>query len=378
MKIKKKICFVATSEATIHAFFLNHIKELSKYYDITIITNINDINSLTQYHIQARIKHLKFSRKIDLLSDLYCLYKLIILFHQNNFLSVHSVTPKAGLLSMLAALITKTPYKIHTFTGQVWSNKKGVVRILLKEIDKLISKLASFIIVDSPSQFKFLLKEKVVRQENAFVFGNGSISGVDLKKFKPNLKIKYLIRRKLNIPCEAIVFIYLGRLNLDKGVLDLAKSFAQISNKKCFLLIVGPDEADLIKKINFINKNKHEQIRFVPFTLQPEKYLATADVLVLPSYREGFGSVIIEAAAMKIPSIASNIYGISDAIINKETGYLHSPNKIHEIKKYINTFIKNPYLINEFGNAARINVVKKFDSRIITEYWKNFYLKNII
>jgi glycosyltransferase involved in cell wall biosynthesis len=131
------------------------------------------------------------------------------------------------------------------------------------------------------------------------------------------------------------------------------------------------------KKINSIVGKKSEQIRLVPYTREPEKYLAASDVLCLPSYREGFGNVIIEAAAMGIPSIASNIYGITDAIINNKTGFLHAPKNIKEIKSYINHFILNQNLITKLGKAAQNVAVNKFNSKIISTHWEKFYLKYI-
>ena len=376
MKSLKKICFIATSEITINAFLLGHLRRLSKHYNITVITNTKNINFLNEQNIKANIISINFSRKINIPNDLHCLYKLILTLARNNFLCVHSVTPKAGLLGMLAAFITQTPYRIHTFTGQVWVNKKNMLGILLKLIDKFIGKITTFNIVDSPSQFDFLIKKNVITRNKSFVFGGGSISGVDLRKFKPGKKNN--LRNQLKIPRKSLVFIFLGRLTHDKGIADLVQAFAETNNSNAYLLIVGEDESNMYKEINSIARKIPEKIRLIRYnTREPEKYLAAADVLCLPSYREGFGNVIIEAAAMKIPSIASNIYGITDAIIHNKTGYLHNPKNIEEIKACINHFTLNPNLITKLGNAAQTLTINKFNSNTISNHWEKFYLNNI-
>jgi glycosyltransferase involved in cell wall biosynthesis len=378
MKSFKKICFIATSEITINVFLLGHLRKLSKHYKITVITNTKNLDFLIAQNINANVIAINFSRKINIPNDLYCLYLLILNLSRNNFLCVHSVTPKAGLLGMLAAFLTQTPYRIHTYTGQVWANKKNMLGILLKLIDKFIAKLTTFNIVDSPSQLEFLINRKIIMRNKSFVLGDGSISGVDLIKFRNNKKVKKNLRVQLRIPYKSLVFIFLGRLNPDKGITDLVKAFTKTNCANAYLLIVGPDESDMCKEINSIVRKKSEQIRLVPYTNEPEKYLAASDVLCLPSYREGFGNVIIEAAAMGIPSIASNIYGITDAIMHNETGFLHPPKNIKRIKSYINHFILNPNLIAKLGKTAQTVAVNKFNSRIISTHWEKFYLKYII
>ena len=151
-----------------------------------------------------------------------------------------------------------------------------------------------------------------------------------------------------------MVYIFLGRLNQDKGVLDLASAFLNIANKKSnvHLLVVGPDEGGMDKALEKILANKYKQFHRIGFTSQPENYMAAADVFCLPSYREGFGSVIIEAAATKIPAIASNIYGLVDAVKDKETGMLHPPKDIKAIESCLLEMLNNEELRNNMATRA--------------------------
>jgi glycosyltransferase involved in cell wall biosynthesis len=376
-KRKKRICFIATVDFVINAFLLKQIHKLSYFFEVTVIVNTSDKYFLKKQGVDATVINLPFSRGINFLNDLYCLCCLIHILFRGGYSAVHSFTPKAGLLGMLASFISGVPKRIHTFTGQVWITKTGIYRYFLKKIDTIISFLSNYSIVDSPSQAKFLFKENILSQNKLIVFGSGSISGVDLDKFKPSKKIFIKVRGELLIPQNAFVFLYLGRLNKDKGVLDLAKAFSKIKNDRAFLVVVGPDEANFGNQMKILCGPNQDRMKLVGYSNEPQKYLAGADVLCLPSYREGFGSVIIEAAAMGLPSIASDIYGISDAVKNQKTGLLHPPKNIEEIIKCMNILLSDSRLLKAYGLEANKRAIKKFDANIMTRHWLNFYLKNI-
>ena len=374
MANKRSICFVATVEFAVNAFLLNHLKELSKYYDVTVIVNLKNPNFLIDKKLDIKLININFSRNINIISDLFSLFRLIFIFLTKKYDAVHTITPKAGLLGIIASFLTFVPLRVHCFTGQVWVTRKGVSRIILKLIDKLIGILTSKNIVDSKSQYNFLLKEKILKKNKTIVFGNGSIAGVDLSKFKPNKKIKGILRTKLKIPTSAFVFIFLGRLNSEKGVDDLIDAFILANLKSAYLVLAGPDE----EKISFKSKNYQSNIIFTGLTSRPQDFLAMSNMLCLPSYREGFGSVVIEAAAAGIPSIVSNIYGLSDAIVLNKTGFSHKIGDIKELSKLMSYAFRNKKLINSFGISAQRRVIDNFDSKLLVNYWKNFYRYNLI
>jgi glycosyltransferase involved in cell wall biosynthesis len=372
-----RIIFIATVDFAINAFLLNHLKTLSQQFDVTVIVNTADSDFLLKQGVDVKVIPLNISRNIHIFSDIRCLVRLVTIFIKCHPSAVHSINPKAGLLAMLAAFVTRVPCRVHTFTGQVWVTQSGLKRLMLKFFDWLIARLATFNIVDSPSQQQFLIDEKVLCKKNSVVFGLGSVSGVDLKRFKSSKAAFNELRHALGISEGAFVFTYLGRLNKDKGVLDLAKAFAQINDNNTYLLIVGPDEGGFVDEIKKINAHKLEQIRFVGFTSVPEQYLAASNALCLPSYREGFGSVIIEAAAMGVPAIASDIYGISDAVVNNKTGLLHKPADVSSILFCLNTFLNDTKLVKNYGDAAKLRAVKAFDANLITAHWVDFYKRYI-
>ena len=374
---RPQIFFLATVEFAVNVFLLSHLKALSKCFDVTVIVKTDDPLFLTKQGVDVGVIPLNISRNVRILSDVYCLIRLVYIFIKVRPFAVHSITPKAGLLAMLAGFIACVPSRVHTFTGQVWVTSHGLKSVVLKFFDWLTARLATFNIIDSQSQQQFLINQKVLTKERSIVFGMGSVSGVDLKRFKPSKKVLTEVRHELGIPEDAFVFIYLGRLNKDKGILDLALAFSSLKNKNIYLLVVGPDEGNFVEEMRRLCGCNIDQLRFVVYTRTPERFLAASNTLCLPSYREGFGSVIIEAAAMGLPAIASDIYGISDAIVDKETGLLHPPGDAECIKRCMDLLLARPDKLERFGCEARSRVVKNFDAERITEFWLGFYEKQL-
>ncbi|MEQ1599430.1 MAG: glycosyltransferase [Methylotenera sp.] len=376
-KSQPQICFVLTAEFAVKAFLLNHLRALSEFYEVTVIVNTNNPNFLVEQGIEAKVIPLPIARNVSLVSDFSCLINLIKILHKQGFSAVHSITPKAGLLAMLASWVVRVPLRIHTFTGQVWVTKIGVKRFLLKQIDCIIASLTTHNIVDSPSQRQFLIDEKVMSSAKSIVFAKGSISGVDIGRFKPNQQARISIRQQLNISDEAVVFLFIGRLTIDKGLLDLAQAFKYLNAVSAYLLFVGPDEQNLqAELISSVGKDS-QNVRFIGHTSTPESYMAAADVLCLPSYREGFGSVVIEGAAVGIPAIASRIYGLTDAIVEGETGLLHEPHDVNAIKSCMEKAMDNQILRLQLGKQAQARAIVDFDSILVIQAWVDFYRENL-
>jgi glycosyltransferase involved in cell wall biosynthesis len=275
---------------------------------------------------------------------------------------------------MVSALAAGVPNRIHTFTGQVWANKKGFSRWALKNLDRLIATCASGLLADSFSQRQYLIDLHVVNKNKITVLGNGSICGVDLKRFKADVGVRKEIRTSLGILNDDVVYLYLGRLNADKGILDLALAFASLTERldNIHLVVVGPDEADVSLRLEQVLNTCERQFHRVDFTYTPERYMACADVFCLPSYREGFGSVIIEAAAAGVPAIASNIYGLADAVENGVTGILHQPKNIDEIKSAMLAMYSQDERV-KFSKHAFDRTKSLFSSEIVVLAMRNYY-----
>ena len=363
MNKKKKIILISNTFSFFNAFMLNHVKNLSKRYNLCLCCeNANLLKKKVPKNVL--LINIDFGRGINLFRDIKSFFLLIslFLFHGPNF-SI-SFTPKIGFMVAIVSFITITPKRFHWFTGQIWANSKGLKRIFFKSIDKLIYKLSNHVLVDSVSQRKFLIKENIISENKSIVLNKGSVGGVDLKKFRFNFKIRVKLRKKLSIGKNTFVFLYLGRINKDKGIADLINAFKKIEKHYNVLLVfVGSIEEKNFKHL--INNEKN--ILYFNYSDKPEDWFSLADMLCLPSYREGFGTVVIEAASCSLPSLCSKIYGLKDTIIDGRTGFFHKPGIVNSIKNKMTFAIKNKKLVRNSGKLARTKVQKDFDQKIITK-----------
>lgn len=369
----KKICYVATIPAVVHSFLRLHIQAAADKYDVTVICNETDKYLLEG--LNAHIIFLPIIREPSLWNDMIILFQLFRLFRREKFDLVHSIMPKTGMLSMLGACLARIPVRIHTFTGQVWVTKYGIKRLLLKLFDALIGNFATRVFIDSPSQRDFLVNENVLVRAKTTVIGAGSICGVDTERFIPNAHIRKKIRNKLAIAHNAKIILYVGRLNRDKGILDLAAAFEMLANNSPHteLLLVGTEEDVSFRQIQEICHAHTGRLHYIPFSSTPEYYMAAADIFCLPSYREGFGMTIIEAAACEIPTVASRIYGITDAVDDGTTGVLFAAGDIASLTQVLLSLINDQTICHEMGKASRRRALELFESHIITNEMLSVY-----
>ena len=368
---------MVSSPMTLRAFLAPHVAALREKYAVTVVANLGNGTLMSVDTEDDGIVSIPIERRIAPLRDLAALAGLVRLFRQARFAAVQSVTPKAGLLSMLAGWFTRVPVRIHIFTGQVWATRRGLARWLLKMVDRLIAGCATHVLVDSPTQRDFLLAEGVIGADKSRVLDRGSISGVDTARFKPDPEVRTDMRRQLGYGDGDVVFMYLGRVNRDKGMLDLAAAFARVAaaSANLRLLAVGPDEDDIRNLMLAALGNAAARAKFIDFTDRPQDYLAAADVFCLPSYREGFGTVVIEAAACGVPAIASRIYGLTDAVVDGVTGTLHAPGDIDALTAAMTRLAADPQLRRMLGEAARQRALADFPAAALTSALLGFYAK---
>ncbi len=372
---KKKICFVATFEMPVRTFLLEHLRHLCRDYDVTVIANVKDPDFLKESGVTVRVIPLPIERKVSLLKDLKALFLLFLVFRKERFHIVHSIMPKSGLLSMLAAFCGHVGVRIHTFTGQVWATRKGWRRAFLKELDKLAAACATHILADGPPQRDDVVREGVVGASKVQVIANGSIAGVDTGRFSPDPERRRTLRSRLGIGESDTVFLYLGRLNRDKGLVDLARAFSHVSEtcQGVHLLIVGPDEEGMTEVVKEVSGASSSMIHFEGYTDNPEHYMAAADVFCLPSYREGFGVVIIEAAAAGIPAIGSRIYGITDAIENGVTGLFFEPGDSKALSLLMVRMVREGEQRRVMGEKARDRATRLFRRELVVSGLEQYY-----
>jgi len=374
---KPRVCFVVATEITVTAFLLDQIRTAAKTHDVCVALNTRNNAFLAPYEINVEVVPVAIERKIKPLADLAALFALYRLFCARRFDLIHSVSPKAGLLAMLAGFLAGVPRRLHVFTGQVWVTRRGLSRFFLKSLDRLLAALATHLLADSPSQRDFLVAEGVVTAAKCTVLGKGSISGVNTARFQPDAAARDMVRLELAVPADGVLFLYLGRLNRDKGIADLAAAFANLcrSRDDIWLALVGPDEENMATLAQQLCGAHADRLRLVDYTNTPQRYMAAADVFCLPSYREGFGTVVIEAAACGVAAIASRIYGLTDAVIDAETGLLHAAGDVATIETMMARLAGDRALRQRLGAAARNRACADFAMPVLTSALLVFYAK---
>lgn len=351
-----------------------HIATLRQQHRVTVVSSqIGQALAATLGPIS--IAEIPISRQIAPVADVRSLIALWRLFRRERFDVVQSITPKAGLLSMIAARLAAVPVRVHWFTGQVWATRTGAARWMLKTLDRVLAACATELLADSGSQRAFLVREGVVGEGRVRVLGDGSVCGVDTTRFRPDPRHRADIRARFGISEDAIVAVFLGRLNADKGVPELAAAFASVAAQcpPLRLLFAGPDEAGMEHAIRARVKEHVDRVYFAGETSTPERFLAAADFLVLPSHREGFGSTVIEAAACGIPTIGTNIYGLSDAVVDGETGVLIGVGDVDALAAAILRLATDAPMRSALGRQAKSRVEHSFTQTRLTAALAAFY-----
>jgi glycosyltransferase involved in cell wall biosynthesis len=359
----------------INVFMRAPIEMLCGSYDITVVANGSADQLVETLRQRVRFVPIRIERNVSFIRDFTALVALYGFFRLEKFDVVHSMTPKAGVLAMTAGRLAGVPHRVHTFTGQVWATRRGIGRRFLKILDRTLVSNASLVLADSGSQRDFLIREGIASPQEIDVLADGSVGGVDTKRFAFSEDARREIRLEHGIPRDAVVFLFLGRLTRDKGLLDLARAFASVAkaDARNHLLIVGWDEQDVGDALAELASRFPENVHRAGFATHPERYYSAADVICLPSYREGFGTVLIEAASVGLPAIASRIYGITDAVEDGVTGILHEPAADVEIAAAMRLLSSDVEVRSRMGSAARERARAKFSEARVTRAVADFY-----
>ncbi len=327
-------------------------------------------------------KNIPLERKFHLIRDLISLFLIVKLILKYRPKVVHSLMTKAGLYSSIISFFLSVDIRVHTFTGQVWVNRQGLVRYLLKYVDRIICRLNTHCFTDSKSQSEFLFENGISHKGMIIPFMlNGSISGVDIIKFnKDDLKNDRVnVFKKYNISDDEFVLGYIARKSVDKGCIDMLQIFFQllkkIKNKKLKLFFIGPDESkgELLK----FYKSKPDLLKNIielGFVNNHFQFISACNLMCLPSHREGFGSIVIDAAAIGVPTVGYNIPGLADSICDKYSGILVPFGDIDAFVNEIVDLIYNSKKLNEISLNSRKYVVENFDADLVNHELFNFYL----
>ena len=319
---KKKIIRACTVSMSI-GFVKGMLQDLEKKYDVVLVSSPGPEfdEAIAQYDVRG--VPVPMERHMALFKDLKSLFKLLILFRKERPVMVHSITPKAGLLCMLAAWLAKVPVRVHTFTGLVWPTLTGLRRLILMTTDKITCACATHVIPEGEGIKNDLLNNNITNKQIR-VLGYGNIRGVDLVKFS---RRKSIVQKADTLKTQNVfIFLFVGRIVKDKGVNELVAAFLKLYEEypNTRLWLIGHYENDLnpidVNTQQFIIESQGINAIGTVHGEDLVSYYAAADCFVLPSYREGFPNTVLEAGAMDLPCIVTDINGSREIIKQGENG----------------------------------------------------------
>jgi glycosyltransferase involved in cell wall biosynthesis len=376
----EKLIRVTTVPLSIDKLLEGQLSFMSKHFDVTAISS--DSKYLEQCALKENVDyyHLEMSRRITPLNDLVSLLKLTKFLINNKPLIVHSHTPKAGIIAMLAAKIANVPIRLHTVGGLPLVESFGLRRKILIFVEKMTYKCATNVYSNSTGLYNFIIENNFIKKDKIKILANGSTNGIDTKHFSSN-KItdieKINLKEQLGIKTNDFVFVFVGRLVGDKGINELVRAFKSLEryNSNVKLLLVGPQESNLdpLQNDTLAEISSNKSIISVGYQNDIRPYLAISNSLVFPSYREGFPNVVMQAGAMGLPAIVTNINGCNEIIFDKINGVLIDVKNSYAIEKAMYNMCNNPLLYKKLKDSARDLITSRFDQNnvwncILEEY----------
>lgn len=371
----KEIIIRAVTAAQSVGFFTGLIPELKEMgYEVIAVSS--DGPQLKEVeNVGGRAIPVNMERRMAPLKDLKALYKLIKVFRKEKPTMVHSMTPKAGLLCMMAAKLTKVPVRVHTFTGLVFPTSTGLRRKILMTTDRLTCACATHIIPEGEGVKNDLLNNGITKKP-INVLGYGNCMGIDLKYF--NTELPEIVKEAGSIRKSGVfTFSYVGRIVGDKGINELVEAFAKLFSERqdIRLILIGREESDL-DPVKNSTKNLIRECQGIEAVGQQNDvrpWLLASDVFILPSYREGFPNVVIEAGAMGLPSIVTNINGSREIIIEGKNGTIVPSKDSEALYQAMKYFIDNPEKIKEMADNARPLIAQRYEQSFVRQCLKDYY-----
>lgn len=371
--MKKKILRVTTIPTSLKILLRGQLKFINENENFEIIGVSSPGIELKDVEMNEGITcySIPMTRKINPFSDILAIWKLYILIRKVKPYIVHTHTPKAGLIGMLAAFMARVPYRFHTVAGLPLMEKSGLIRYLLLRIEKLTYLLSTLVLPNSYGLRDFMLGNRLISDKKLKVIGFGSSNGINLDHYCWSPLIdssSKSLRESLYINDSDIVFLFIGRIVSHKGIDELLSAFEKISNEylNVKLILVGDFERDLDpiskKSLKLINR---ENVKHVGYQADVRPFLQMSDVFVFPSYREGFPNAVLQACAFNLPCIVTDIIGCNEIIDQEKEGLIIPSKDCDAIYLAMKKFIINPALINLYGANSRSKISQKYDQKFV-------------
>lgn len=372
--MKQKIIRTSTVATSLNTFCRGTLRDLSRLYDVVAVsTPDHELQEIAQRE-GIRVIGVPMSRPIAPLRDLVSLWRLIRVFRRERPTMVHSITPKAGLLSMIAAWICRVPVRLHTFTGLVFPTATGLKKRILILTDRITCACATHIVPEGEGVKADLINYNITRKPLQ-VLGYGNIRGIDLNHYRrsPEVMEKALTLRKPNI----FTFVFIGRVVRDKGIDELVEAFSLLHSEhpQTRLILVGraEDNLDPVSPNTRRTIASHPAIEAVGNQSDVRPWLAASDALVFPSYREGFPNVVIEAGALDLPSIVTDINGSREIIVHGQNGIIVPPRNAQALLQAMTQFVQNPQATQAMALKARQMIASRFEKSFVQKCLFDYY-----
>ena len=363
-----KIVRSSTVPQSLNTFCKGMLKELSQKYEVVAVSSPGNALDEVERREGVRTIAVPMARHISLTNDIKSLWKMWRVFRRERPDMIHSMTPKAGLISMVAGWLAGVPVRVHTFTGLVWPTATGLKRRILMATDWLTCACATHVIPEGDGVKSDLLTHHITRKPIK-VLGYGNVRGIDLERYNPKQFNKE--------PHDGFTFVFVGRIVRDKGINELVAAFDRLHKEynATRLVLVGPYEDDLdpVKSSTQERINRGDGIEALGRQSDVRPHYAQADALVFPSYREGFPNVVIEAGAMGLPSIVTDINGSREIIIDGNNGVIIPSRDEEALYQAMKRFVTHPDEVASMAANARPLIASRYEQGYVRQCLYDFY-----
>lgn len=372
---KLKLFRITTIPSSLKTLLKGQLEFMNQYFDVTAIASDIDDESwrIIAEREKVKCKKIHIERDISLGKDLKSLYRLYRFFRKEKPDIVHANTPKASLLGMLAAKLAGVSHRIYTVTGLRFEGENGIKRTILITMERISCWTATMVIPEGQGVKNTLLKHKITSKPLKIV-ANGNINGIDTQYFSPvhfSPEERKKLREQFHIQANDIIFCFVGRLVKDKGINELVRVFVEINrlHPQTQLLLVGPFERKLdplFPKLEAeIQNNPH--IISTGYQSDVRLWLAISDIFVFPSYREGFPNVVMQAGAMELPCIVTDINGCNEIIEDGVNGLIIPVKDKESLKEKMLLLMNNSDLRMKLKSYARGMIASRYEQKMVWE-----------
>ena len=372
-----KLIRLTTADISLYSLLKGQLKFLSRDFEVVGVASDTGVLQQVAEREGVRAINVPMHREISLIADLKSLFALIRLFLRERPDIVHANTPKASLLSMVAAALCRVPHRIYTVTGLRFETTHGLLRFVLKTMERITCLCATKVIPEGDGVKATLLRERITRKPMQKIF-NGNINGVDLAWYDRTAEV-VAKAAELRGDSADFTFVFIGRMVRDKGINELVEAFDRLSQERddVRLRLVGrfEDELDPVLPQTKERIERSDKIVFEGYQSDVRPYLAASDVLVLPSYREGFPNVVLQAGAMGLPVIVSEVNGSRESISKGENGVVIPRQDAEALYQAMAQMVCDKERTARMASVAREMIALRFDQRDVwretAEMYKN-------